>query len=104
MCQVIRVAQQNREILAGTFKLSTVDMKNKSHLVVRLLPDNLPSGVSSQMSVIDFVELCGSDLSATPSFATNNRAEENDRKFATTSFNSLSQGLLATAFKQPFKK
>jgi len=41
-------------------------------------------------SVIDFVELCGSELAAGPNTATNSHEHEKDRKFATTSFNSLS--------------
>jgi len=75
-------------------------MRRRSHLIVRLIPEN----IMGSAPVIDFVELCGSELAASPSTASNTHENEKDRKFATSSFNSLSQALLAAAFKQPFKK
>jgi len=76
------------------------EIRKRSHLIVRLIPEN----VIGFAPVLDFVELCGSELAASPTTATNTHEHEKDRKFATTSFNSLSQALLAAAFKQPFKK
>lgn len=76
-------------------------MRKRSHLVVRLIPESIQLGSSP---VIDFVELCGSELAASASTASNSHECEKDRKFATSSFNSLSQALLAAAFRQPFKK
>jgi hypothetical protein len=70
-------------------------MRRRSHLIVRLIPENLMGSAP----VIDFVELCGSELAASPSTASNTHENEKDRKFATSSFNSLSQALLAAAFK-----
>ena len=91
MHQVIRVAQQNREIIAKTqYNFNITDLKRKSHLIVRIMPDSLGAGPQNSSSVIDFVELCGSDLSATPMFASSNMTDEKDRKFSTTSFNAIS--------------
>jgi len=102
MSQVIRVAQQNREVMARTFfKMSVEDLKKKSHLIVRIIPENIAVG---QVPVLDFVELCGSDLAANVALHSASRENERDRKFASNSFNSLSQALLASAFNQAFKK
>ena len=76
-------------------------MRKRSHLVVRLIPENISAGFTP---VIDFVELCGSDLAASASLASGSRASEKDRQFATSSFNSLSQALLAASFRNPFKQ
>lgn len=96
MSQLMRVAQQNREMLARSqFNMSAPDIRRKSHLIVRILPETLSAaGISP---AIDFVELCGSDLAAEATVGTNSRESEKDRKFATLSFNSLSQALLSTA-------
>lgn len=59
---MIRVAQQNREVLSRLqFNMSVVEMRKRSHLVVRLIPGNIILGSSP---IIDFVELCGSELAA----------------------------------------
>lgn len=101
IAQLIKVAQQNREVSARlSFDMPVAEMRRRSHLIVRLIPDN----IMGYAPVIDFVELCGSEFAASPSTATNSHEHEKDRKFATSSFNSLSQALLAAAFKQPFKK
>ena len=83
-----------------TFNMNIVDMRKRSHLIVRLIPENISAGFTP---VYDFVELCGSDFAASASVASGSRASEKDRRFATASFNSLSQALLASAFKSPFK-
>ena len=101
MAQLIRVAQQNREVVSKThFKMNMVELRKRSHLIVRLIPENISAGHSP---VFDFVELCGSDFAASPNVASGSRASEKERQFATHSFNSLSQALLASAFKSPFK-
>ena len=101
MAQVLRVAQQNREVISKTyFNMSVIDMRKRSHLIVRLIPENISAGFTP---VIDFVELCGSDLAASASLASGSRASEKERQFATSSFNSLSQALLSASFKNPFK-
>lgn len=66
--------------------MSVPEIRQRSHLVVRLIPDS----IMGSAPVIDFVELCGSELAAGPNTATNSHEYEKDRKFATTSFNSLS--------------
>ena len=66
-------------------------MRRKSHLIVRITPEDM------QGAVIDFVELCGSDLAAQSESATNSREQEKDRKFATESFNEMSKLLVAKA-------
>ena len=43
------------------FNMSVVEMRKRSHLVVRLIPGNIILGSSP---IIDFVELCGSELAA----------------------------------------
>ena len=82
--QVLKIAQQNREQIAALHELDPTDMKRKSHLIVRIAPENLGGGN------FDFVELCGSDLAANLDFASNTREMEKDRSFAASSFNSLS--------------
>ena len=102
IAQVLRVAQQNREVISKTyFNMSVVDMRKRSHLIVRLIPENISAGFTP---VIDFVELCGSDLAASASLAAGTRASEKERQFATSSFNSLSQALLSSSFRNPFKQ
>lgn len=66
-------------------------MRRKSHLIVRITPEHL------QGAVVDFVDLCGSDLAAQSDMATNSREQERDRKFATESFNDLSKLLVSKA-------
>ena len=101
MAQVLRVAQQNRELISKTFfNMNVVDMRKRSHLIVRLIPENISAGFTP---AFDFVELCGSDLAASASIAAGSRSSEKDRQFATTSFNSLSQALLSASFRNPFK-
>ena len=98
MNQVLRVAQANREMIARShFNTNAAELRKRSHLIVRILPETL-SG-SAATPAYDFVELCGSDLAAEATVGTNNRDSEKDRKFATLSFNSLSQALLSTASK-----
>ena len=80
--------------------MNIVELRKRSHLIVRLIPENISAGFSP---VYDFVELCGSDFAASANVASGSRASEKDRQFATHSFNSLSQALLASAFKSPFK-
>lgn len=88
IAQVLRVAQQNREVISKTyFNMNVVDLRKRSHLIVRLIPENISAGFTP---VIDFVELCGSDLAASASLASGSRASEKERQFATSSFNSLS--------------
>jgi hypothetical protein len=84
------------------FNMPASDLRKKSHLIVRILPETL--GAAGISPAIDFVELCGSDLAADAIVGTNNRDSEKDRKFATLSFNSLSQALLSTASRQPLKR
>ena len=74
---MFRVAQQNREIISRTqFNMSIVDLRKRSHLVVRLIPENISAGFTP---VYDFVELCGSDFAASASVASGSRASEKDR-------------------------
>ena len=81
--------------------MNIIELRKRSHLVVRLIPESISSGMSP---VYDFVELCGSDMAANPSVTkTGQMASERERIFATKSFNSLSQALLASAFKSSFK-
>lgn len=80
--------------------MSIVELRKRSHLIVRLIPENISTGSTP---VLDFVELCGSDFAASATVASGSRTSEKERKFATLSFNSLSQALLASAFKSPFK-
>lgn len=89
MAQLIRVAQQNREVVSKTqFKMNLVELRKRSHLIVRLIPENISAGFTP---AFDFVELCGSDLAASVSVASGSRTSEIERQFATQSFNSLSQ-------------
>lgn len=60
--------------------MSVVEMRKKSHLIIRIIPENLGSYSSP---VIDFVELCGSELAASTTTATNTHEAEKERKFAT---------------------
>jgi hypothetical protein len=89
MAQVMRLAQGNREMLArSVFNMSVIELKKRSHLIVRILPETLSgAGVAP---AFDFVELCGSNLAAEVPFGTNTREGDKVRKFATCSFNSLS--------------
>ena len=80
--------------------MTIVDLRKRSHLIVRLMPENISAGSTP---VYDFVDLCGSDFAASASLASNSRIAEKERQFATASFNSLSQALLASAFASPFK-
>ena len=99
MAQLVKVAQQNREVAARThFKMNIVELRKRSHLIIRLMPGSISTGTSP---VHDFVELCGSDMAANT--VNNLIASERERIFATKSFNSLSQALLASAFKSSFK-
>ena len=87
MNQVLRVAQANREMIARShFNTNAAELRKRSHLIVRILPESL----NGAPPAYDFVELCGSDLAAEATVGTNNRDSEKDRKFATLSFNSLS--------------
>jgi len=103
MNQVVRVAQHNREMIARShFNTNANELRKRSHLIVRILPETLSgAGVAP---AFDFVELCGSDLAAEATESTNSRDCEKDRKFATLSFNSLSQALLSTAARQSLKR
>ena len=65
--------------------MNIVELRKRSHLLVRLMPENISTGTSP---VYDFVELCGSDLAANT--VNNVIASERERIFATKSFNSLS--------------
>ena len=56
--------------------MSIVDLRKRSHLVVRLIPENISAGFTP---VYDFVELCGSDFAASASVASGSRASEKDR-------------------------
>ena len=80
--------------------MNIVELRKRSHLILRLIPENIPAGSTP---ALDFVELCGSDFAASANVASGSRTSEKERKFATLSFNSLSQALLASAFKSPFK-
>jgi hypothetical protein len=70
------------------FNMTATEMRKRSHLIVRILPETL--GAAGISPAVDFVELCGSDLAADATVGTNSRDSEKDRKFATLSFNSLS--------------
>ena len=81
MAQLIRVAQQNRDVASRSkFKMSTVELRKRSHLIVRLIPENISAGFSP---VFDFVELCGSDFAASANVASGSHQSEKDRLFAT---------------------
>ena len=69
--------------------MNIVELRKRSHLVVRVIPESISSGMSP---VYDFVELCGSDLAANPAMtkAVGTGPSERERVFATKSFNSLS--------------
>ena len=68
-------------------------MKRKSHLVLRVIPESALHTLQSY----DFIELCSSDLSASPDQASETREGEKDRKFASETFNSLSKALVSMA-------
>lgn len=94
LCQVFKVAQQNREFSAEQIGIEPADLRYKSHLIVRITPETMKG------SSIDFVELCSSDLAANSEIATNSREQERGRQFATESFNSLSKVIIAKARDQ----
>ena len=86
----------------SVFNMSVIELKKRSHLIVRILPETLSgAGVAP---AFDFVELCGSNLAAEVPFGTNTREGDKVRKFATCSFNSLSQALLCCASRVPLKR
>ena len=67
-------------MLARThFKLNIVELRKRSHLLVRLMPGNISDSTMTQ--VHDFVELCGSDMAANT--VNNTMASERERIFAT---------------------
>lgn len=68
--------------------LEFAELRRKSHLLVRIAPE-------SMQGTIDFVELCGSDLAASGEVASSSREVDRDRRFASESFNSLSQAMIA---------
>lgn len=67
--------------------MSVVDLRKRSHLIVRLIPESISAG---RQPVLDFVELCGSDFAASANLASGSRSSEKERIFATNSFNTLS--------------
>lgn len=77
----------NRETHAGNFNISNEQLRHKSHLVVRVIPEAALISLQS----FDFIELCGSDLAAASEIASDTRESERDRKFASTTFNSISK-------------
>jgi hypothetical protein len=77
------------------FNTKATDLRKRSHLVVRILPETISA--AGVVPAYDFVGLCGSDLAAEAIVGTNSRECEKDRRFATHSFNSLSQAMLCTA-------
>ena len=77
MAQLVRVAQQNREVVSKTvFKMNIVELRKRSHLIVRLIPENISVGFPP---ALDFVELCGSDLAASANVASGSRTSEKER-------------------------
>jgi len=56
--------------------MNIVELRKRSHLIVRLLPENISAGFSA---VFDFVELCGSDFAASANVASGSRASEKER-------------------------
>ncbi|CDW87088.1 kinesin-like protein [Stylonychia lemnae] len=81
-CQILRVAQQNRSAVAQQLKIESSTMKNTAHLIIRII---------NGTQLYDFVELCGSELAAsTVQTHLVGKQVEILRKFATSSFNSMS--------------
>ena len=56
--------------------MNIVELRKRSHLIIRLIPENISAGFSQ---VFDFVELCGSDFAASANIASQSRANEKDR-------------------------
>lgn len=82
LAPILRAAQGSRSTVAKSLSLKVGDLKRRSHLVIRLS--------AGGRSVVDLVQLCGSEQAISQGNSLQSKQQELHRKFVVGSFNSLS--------------